>query len=276
MGFYQRRQGGVGNCPYGGFFQSCATGFRGCCLVDACTDGCPAGKDRTGNPATTTVISKVSAPISTENSNPSRVATVVGQPRSSESVASSPSPTASVPTATGNSIISLSRSQTADVSIEFRSISSPVASSVASSVTSPIPSNLASEQSTPNDHALPVAAIVGGTLGGVIALIALASLALILRKMKKRRIYQAPEYPSPLIGSDMSDQLRGDLSTESKGETFAVDQSSPGLSQLCTPQLDSRAIDRYEASCSNPASRYAELPGEPIPWPGQPKPGTAM
>jgi len=135
---------------------------------------------------------------------------------------------------------------------------------------------MVAEQPAHGNHALPVAAIVGGSLGGFIALIALASVVCICLKMKKHKIYRSPEYPSPLIGSDMSEQLRGDRATESKGAEFTVDQASPGAGQLCTPQLDSREVERYEAVCASPESLYAELPGEPLPWPGQSGSGSSV
>ena len=97
MGLYQRRQGVVGSCPYGGFFQSCATGFKGCCLVDACTDGCPAGKDRTEKSAESADTSRGSISSSTENSNPSSTTTVDETPSSATAATSSSSSSSSSP-----------------------------------------------------------------------------------------------------------------------------------------------------------------------------------
>ena len=222
MGLYQRRQGVVGSCPYGGFFQSCATGFKGCCLVDACTDGCPAGKDRTEKSAESADTSRGSISSSTENSNPSSTATVDETPSSataatSSSSSSSSSPSSSSPSSSSPSSSSPSSlSPTATVSWTAEHVitslsGGPTAHVVIDNqpIPSSTPSNMVAEQPAHGNHALPVAAIVGGSLGGFIALIALASVVCICLKMKKHKIYRSPEYPSPLIGSDMSEQLRG-------------------------------------------------------------------
>lgn len=201
---YQRRRSMAGSCPYGGFFQSCATGFKGCCLVDACTNGCPAGKDRTEDFTAPSGTSRESVPTSTGDLILASIATSTGTSSSATAATSSPAPTASVSSITGDVITSTSAEQTVYVTKNQQW------------TTSSAPSSIVSEQPAHRDHAFPVAAIVGGALGGIIALIALAIFACFYMKMKKRKIYQSPEYPSPLIGSDMSEHLRGMYQIDSR------------------------------------------------------------
>ncbi|KAF2847612.1 hypothetical protein T440DRAFT_491826 [Plenodomus tracheiphilus IPT5] len=163
MVLHQQRQSGSGDCPWGGFYQSCATGFEGCCLVDACTTGCPAGKDRinqSGNSrdtvrestrnlaATSTSVSNVEATTTSEVVKSSAHGTTT----------SSPSAPSITPSLLNDIVTSLSAGRTVYVTVNPHPTGSPTP-------TDAVPFELSHK-----NHSLPTAAIIGGTLGGAISL----------------------------------------------------------------------------------------------------------
>ncbi|KAI8940509.1 hypothetical protein NX059_004186 [Plenodomus lindquistii] len=250
MNSQQRRQAASGSCPWGGFFQACATGFRGCCLVDACTNGCPTGKDTTnGNED----ASKSSAPTSTGQSDATSASA-----SSARSTSTSNAIQSSVPNTSSSLFTTSTRTSVNDVL------------TTESSIGLPTPSSAEINAPTHIGHPHPTAVIIGGVLGGVITLMAVSIVVFLCLRKKNQKVYLSSKYPSPLAGSDMSKEFCGNTAWERKSKKSALHRSQSGSSQDSTPQLDSREIgQRHEAAHRSPMRTFAELPGEAIPWPGQ-------
>lgn len=131
---------------------------------------------------------------------------------------------------------------------------------------------------------VPVAAIVGAVLGSVILCTLLLAILFFIRKRKLTKVYKAPAYPSPYVGGDMTPQLSSMLSHVAMSGTKesnsfpgkASSQFQKKVAELYRadtmetrepPQLDSREIlPQFRRRDS--MGRFAELPAEPLPWPG--------
>ncbi|CBX95784.1 hypothetical protein IAQ61_004618 [Plenodomus lingam] len=253
----QRRQAASGNCPWGGFYQTCATGFKGCCLVDACTTGCPDGKDTTDPPdyASEAPTPTLTARSSTSISN-TRTTTRSEVVNSSATATTIP-PASTASTLSLDVITSISAGQTIYVTVDHPPTASPTAS------------NPVSKKPSHEGHSPRTAAIVGGALGAIIFLIAIAIGSFLCLSRRKRKSYLSPKYPSQLIGSDMSEELHENASLEVNTRKLNMYRSGSGGSRHVTPQLDGREIKQHETASQSLRSSFAELPAEPLLWPGQ-------
>ncbi|EUC41911.1 hypothetical protein COCMIDRAFT_29402 [Bipolaris oryzae ATCC 44560] len=112
----------------------------------------------------------------------------------------------------------------------------------------------------------PVAAIVGAVLGSVIFCALLLAIFFFIRKRKLTKVYKAPAYPSPCVGGDMTPQLSSKASSQFQ-KMVAELYRSDTMETSEPPQLDSREIlPQFHRRDST--GRFAELPAEPLPWPG--------
>jgi len=229
MGLHAPRQ--PGTCPVGSNFYSC-NGFRVCCTIDPCNPGqtCPRDKLRGGDATS----SSQEAPKSTSSKTSAATLSTI-------TTRTSLAPTMkSVPKSTDPSTVSFVTSTTPTVT--------PSASE------HPQPSEPTSRNSTNqrSGSSTPIAPIVGGIVGAVV-LIAMCALvcACLRRRRRKMKIYQAPIYPSPEIGSDMSSQL--DLTHETK-----MRSSWHGIQQLDSTEVTSHRVQPVELPRG-----FFELPAEP-------------
>lgn len=189
----------LSQCPNGGVFYSCNNGFQGCCLVGPCdnSSGCPEGMERSQEPKNRVSSSDIATP--TLKPTTPRTTTTTIDPTTTTSP--------SIPVASGSGMSELtSMTNTAPDRTVYMTLTQD-------QTTSPRPSQ-DTDASFQHDasHSTPTIAIVAGTLGGVI-LVAIVILALLcLRRHRRRKMYTSPAYPSPYIGSDMSQQLQSKCS----------------------------------------------------------------
>ncbi|KAG9188177.1 hypothetical protein G6011_02100 [Alternaria panax] len=186
---------------------------------------------------------------------------------SESSFASITSVPLATPTATGSPSRSITASPPSlDADITF-SLAEPSFKTVTqSALATATPSGNAPE-STNHIHS-PVAAIVGAVLGTIIFCALLVSILLHLRKRRHTKIYKAPDYPSPLVGSDMTPQLTSKASSQFQQKIAALYRTESITEPDSPTQLDSREIGRDDPRRNGSVRHFAELPAEPLPWPG--------
>jgi hypothetical protein len=240
MGLHAPRQ--VGTCPAGSNFYSC-NGFRVCCTIDPCNPGqtCPKDKIRGGDATSASQEAPKSTPSKTSAAT---LLTITSR----TSLAST---TKSVPKSTDPSTLSFVISMTPTSTLSF--VISMTPTSTPSSSEQPQPSRSTSPNTSQNGGSTtPIAPIVGGIVGAVV-LIAMCAIvwACLKRRRRKSKIYQAPIYPSPDIGNDMSSQL--DLTHETKRRS-----SWHGIQQLDSTEVTSHRVLPVELPRG-----FAELPAEP-------------
>ncbi|KAF1830626.1 hypothetical protein BDW02DRAFT_91878 [Decorospora gaudefroyi] len=240
----------VDDCPAGGVFYFC-NGFRGCCTIDPCNPGstCPADKDLTPGRSSAAVSKTSTASSSRVITTPTPISTTTSSSSasttSSTDASGSPSFTPSIVEPTAFKTVTQSISGTTTTTI-------PTAT--------PAPSNPA--------NSTPIAAIVGAVLGTIVLIVLLLSIFFCMRKKRRTKVYKAPAYPSPLVGSDMTPQLSSKASSQFQQKIAAL-YSAESMTERCDPQqLDGREISRYERHRHGSIGRFAELPAEPLPWPG--------
>ncbi|KAF1937433.1 hypothetical protein EJ02DRAFT_437878 [Clathrospora elynae] len=255
-----RRQ--EGDCPFGGQFHRCGGngGFVGCCLDPAeepCNPGvgCPADKDRTpgrylsGDTATSTSIDVVTI---------MPVATISSSFRATAS--SAPTPTATDSSATPQSSLNESSTTSLVESTGYMTSTKYISGTTLPSAAIPPPDS--------HIHPAPVAAIVGSVLGAVIIIAIALCIYFCIRRRKRTIVYKAPKYPSPCVSNDMSPQLSGKASSQFQQKVASLYRAESRATRCDAQQLDSREIGRSETFSRRTIGQFAELPAEPLPWPG--------
>ncbi|KAF1911533.1 hypothetical protein BDU57DRAFT_524058 [Ampelomyces quisqualis] len=218
-----RRQDGT--CPSGGTFYKCARevgGFSGCCLNDPCFPGgfCSEDKDRLPGRFSSTLTTLTSAATTTAK----------------ESGVMPPVSTLSLPTVVPSTAVAAGNSESP------HSIPLPTTTERPKEIAANIPVHASPE-------ALPIAAITGAAVGGLVLIILGVLLLLCLRRRKHKNIYEAPVYVSPFnTSSDMAQQSR----TLAGNECHRIQQLDSGNNGLFA--------GRGTASLRH----FAELPAEPI------------
>lgn len=187
----------IDDCPEGGVFYMC-NGFRGCCAMDPCMPGstCPSDKDLTPGRASDgrTSIPGVQSSMTTPTTTAAPPSLMITSTRAASSTTRC---------ASSNIDFSVSLAEP-----PYKTVTEHESETTAPAGTAPA--------RTDSGDSVPVAAIVGATLGGVILCALLMTVFLCIRKRQAKKVYKAPAYPSPLVGSDMTRQL------SSKSSRYAV------------------------------------------------------
>lgn len=259
-----RRQ--LGTCPAGKVFYNC-NGWRGCCSIDPCNPGatCPDDGSHSASKISQ-AVPKTSAPASFRTSENPSDPTMTSGITVTTTVTTRPSPSslANNPSASTHELVSVAVEDTPTISPH-------------------ISSDITQNNVAQNRHnSLPTAAIVGGALGGFILISVIVRFLYYIHRKRTVKSYQAPTYPSPYMGSDMSQQLHCkysvvvlqfrrltavalDKAWRTRSDQFARYRVQSDESQFGTPQLDSREIHPIRPPSRTQSQHAAELPASPLP-----------
>jgi hypothetical protein len=230
MGLRAPRQ--AGTCPTGSNFYSC-NGFRVCCTVDPCSPGqtCPQDKIRGGDATSSSQEVFKSTPLKT----------LITSTSTSTARTTSASTTESQTSSTGQ----LS-------SLSFTTSTTGTATPSQFGQPQPSESTTRKDTAQKGDNSTPIFPIVGGIVGAIV-LIAMCALVWVYlkRRRRRRKIYQAPIYPSSDMGNDMSSQLGLTHETKTRNSWQGVQQ------------LDSTEVTSHIGLAEELPRGFAELPAEP-------------
>ncbi|EUC31185.1 hypothetical protein COCCADRAFT_6907 [Bipolaris zeicola 26-R-13] len=207
-------------------------------------------------------IPKSSNGIDTFTSSSNDISSTIASPsKTTVSSITKPTPSSSMTPITGTA-----SSVTASPSYESRftvSLAEPPYRTVTEQVTGTF---TAAPSMPSRGSSVPVAAIVGAVLGSVILCTLLLAILFFIRKRKLTKVYKAPAYPSPYVGGDMTPQLSSKASSQFQKKVAELYRADT-METREPPQLDSREIlPQFRRRDS--MGRFAELPAEPLPWPG--------